>query len=292
MKNTMLALLLLCSTLSRAQDIPLAVYPVRQANNLSAEQMATLRSKIITLVSNAGYASTDAGAAVGVQAEITQSEPRTVNTGTRNLTIIDAELVLRVQQRDGAVIFGSKSKKLGASGKDAQQARRQLLAALSATDAAFQTFLQETKPKIADYYQQNCARLLADAQRKSTTDQFKDALSILVNIPGNTACRADADKQMETTYAQYRDQICSHRLMQAQSAAAAKNYAAADAALRQIDPRAGCFPEAQKFVQQLRDQANADRGAELNALVEYWKAEAALDRRHDEIVRSFLKDLF
>ena len=275
-----------------AQELPLAVYTLNHSGKLSNDQEAALRSKIIGMVSNTGYASADNGAPVGVAAELVQYEPRTVNAGTRNLVTIEAELVLTVQQRDGKAVFGSKRKKITVSGRDLAQAKSQIVAAFPSNDAILQAFLQETKPKIEDYYSKNCALLLADAERKATTDQFADALSILTNIPANAGCRADADQQLEKVYNQYRDQICRRQMLAVQSATAAKDYSAAAAALRLIDPRSSCYAEAGKLAEQLRSQADADFNTTLDALVEYWKSESALDQRRYDIVRSFLKDIF
>lgn len=197
-----------------------------------------------------------------------------------------------MQQRDGKVVFGSTRKKITASGKDAAQAKSQLLAAIPTSDAGLQTFLRDSKPKITDYYTKNCALLLADAERKVSTDQFADALSILVNIPNDAACRADADKALGSVYGQARDQICQRHLLAAQSAAATKNYPAAAAALRLIDPRSSCYAEAQGLLPALREQADADFNAALDALVEYWKSESAIEQRRFAIVREFLKDVF
>ncbi len=292
MKNILLFTFVLAAMPAWTQEIPMAVYPIRNTANLSVEQAAALRSKIISIVANVGYAGTDGGAAVGVQPELIQYEPRTVNAGMRNIVSIEAELILRVQQRDGQVIFGSKTKKFTVSAKDIQQVKSQLIAAIPSNDAAFQSFLQEMKPKIVSYYQENCALLLADAKRKADTDNFGEALSTLMNIPGNSTCRTDADAQLAKVYEQYRNNICRRLMLQAQSATAAKNYAAAAATLRNIDPRSSCYADAQQFTQELRTQAGADFKATLDALVEYWKSESAIEQRRYDIVRAFLKDIF
>lgn len=289
---TLLLLAAFCRPIA-AQELPLAVYPIRQAGGqLTADQLAVARNKVIGLVAVAGFASTDLGAPVGVVPELVLYEPRTVQTGTRNLTALEGELVLTVQQRDGGVVFGASRKKLTASGKDAAQAKSQLLAAIPTRDPGLQTFLLDLKPKIADYYAKNCALLLADAERKASTDDFAAALSVLMNIPGDAACRADADKLLETTYTQVRDRICQQQFLAAQSAAAVKDYAAAVAALRLIDPRSSCYAPALDLLPALRSQADADYNATLDALVEYWKSESAIEQRRFAIVREFLKDVF
>lgn len=285
------ALLLGCLPVA-AQDVPLAVYAVRNPNGLSPDQVSAVHSKIVSLVANTGYASTDGGAAVGVQPEIIVYAPRTVSAGIRNLTTLDAELVLNVQQRDGQTVFGSKRKKFSASGKDEQQARSQLVAALPSSDAGLLAFLTEVKPKVQEYYSKNCATVMAEAERMATVANFQKALSTLLNIPAGTPCRAEADVKLQKVYNQYRDNICRKNLLAAQGAAAAKKYAESAAYLRNIDPQSACYQDAQNFVGQLRSQADADFTKTLDALTEYWKAESSLDNRRFEIVRSFLKDSF
>lgn len=285
------ALLLGCSAVA-AQEVPMAVYPLRATNGLSFDQLKAVHSKIVSLVSSTGYASTDGGAAVGVLPEIIVYTPRTVSAGMSNLTVIDAELVLNVQQRDGQTVFGSRRKKFSASGKDEQQARNQLVSTLPASDPGLQTFLTEIKPKVQDYYAKNCATVIAEADRMVTVDNFQKALSTLLNIPAGIPCRAEADAKLQKVYAQYRDNICRKNLLAAQSAAAAKNYTESAALLRNIDPQSACYKDAQNFVGQLRSQTDADFTKTLDALTEYWKAESSLDNRRYEIVRSFLKDSF
>ncbi len=289
---TLFSALLLGGFTLAAQDVPMAVYQVRNTNGLSSDQISVVHSKIVSLVANTGYASTDGGAPVGVQPEIVLYAPRVVSAGLRNLTTIDAELVLNVQQRDGQVVFGSKRKKFGASGKDEQQARSQLVGALPSNDVAFLTFMADIKPKVQEYYTKNCTTILADAQRMATVDNFQKALSTLLNIPGGIPCRAEADAKLQKVYNQYRDQICRKNLLAAQSAAAAKQYPQSAAFLRNIDPQSACYKDAQNFVGQLRSQTDADFSKTLDALTEYWKAESSLDNRRYEIIRSFLKDAF
>lgn len=294
MKNIFTLAMLLLAGQVFAQEIPLGVFPVKTSGgSLNADQLAAVRSKIAGLVADAGFASTDPNAPVGVLPELVLYEPRTVAAGTRNLTTIDAELVLTVRQRnENGVIFGSKRKRFGVSGRDLQQAQSQLVAQLPLSDPALAAFLQEMKPKVQDYFNQHCAEILAEADRDANTGNYQRALSALVNLPNGNECRAKADAQLVKTYARARDVICQRNLTQAKSAAAVKDYAQAAAALRNIDPEAACFAEAQAFVRELQQNADTDFRAQLDALTELWKAQSSFDNRRLEIIQGFLKDVF
>jgi hypothetical protein len=297
MKNILaLALLLLVGRAFSqvSTEIPLGIFPVKTSGgSLNADQEAAVRSKIAGIVANAGFASTDPNAPVGIVPELVLYEPRKVAAGTRTLTTIDAELVLNVRQRnENGVIFGSKRKRFGVSGRDLQQAQSQLVAQLPVSDPAWQTFLQEMKPKIQDYFNQHCAEILAEADRDANTGNYQRALSALVNMPNGTECRPKADAQLVKTYARARDVICQRNLTQAKSAAAVKDYPQAAAALRNIDPEAACFVEAQAFVRELQQNADTDFRAQLDALTELWKAQSSFDNRRLEIIQGFLSAIF
>ncbi len=293
MKPIFSAFLLFLAASINAQEIRLGIYPIKQTGSLTSDQLATARTKITSLVAAQGIASADASAPLGVLPEIVLYEPRTVAAGTRNLTTIEGELVLTVRQlgETGAII-GSKSKKFAASGRDLAQAKSQLMAALPVNDASWQPFFVEMKAKSADFFVKNCPQLIADADRDAATGNYARSLSALLNIPSGSACRADADARLATTYSRAREVICQKSLTQARAAAAVKNYELAAASLRAIDPEAACFSEVKSFVAEMQGHADADFKTTLDALTEYWKAESSFENRRLEVIQDFLKNSF
>lgn len=286
-------LLLMLAAALDAQEIRLGIYPVKPTGNLTTDQMAAARSKITSLVASQGIASADASAPLGVLPEIILNEPRTVAAGTRTITTIEGELVLTVKQAgETGAILGSQSKKFAASGKDLAQAKSQLMASLPVNEASWQLFFTEMKAKAADFFAKNCPQLIADADRDAATGNYARSLSALLNIPSGSACRADADARLASTYSRAREVICQKSLTQARAAAAVKNYELAAASLRAIDPEAACFSEIKSFVGEMQGHADADFKATLDALTEYWKAESSFENRRLEVVQQFLKDSF
>lgn len=294
MKNILALAFLLLAAPAFSQEIRLGIYPLKAiGGSLSADQIAAVQSRISGIVANAGFASADPNAPIGVLPELILSAPRTVNAGTRNLTTIDAELVLTVRQRgETGTIFGSKRKRFSVSGKDLQQAQSQLAAQVPVNDPAWQPFLEGLKPKIADYFAQHCAEILAEADRDASTGNYARALSALVNVPNGTNCRAEADAKLTKTYARAREVICQKYLAQARASAAIKNYTQAAESLRNIDPEAVCFKDAQNFAEAMRKEADDDARAQLDALKELWKAQASFDNRRLDIIQGFLREAF
>lgn len=290
MKNLFFWAACLCCTASglSAQDLVLGLYPLQSGSHLNGDQRRNVEAKLRSLVGAAGAVAGDALAQVGLSTSWNQYEPRTVSAGTRNLTVIDAEITFTAQQRDGKTVFGTFQKKISGSGTDLRQAQSSLLTAMPSNDAGFSRFLTQSKTAIGDYYAKNCTEIMAEADRAANTGNGRQALSTLLNIPAATPCRQEADAKLLAVYARQRDQMCQQYLTQARAAAAAKDYRRAVDMLKFIDPEAACYAQATAFIAELNAQVNADYRAELDTLQQWLTARTDIEKFRVNLIRDFL----
>ncbi|MCC7245328.1 MAG: hypothetical protein IT269_06590 [Saprospiraceae bacterium] len=271
--TTILSLLFVCNTFLTAQEMVLAVYPVKDAGRqLNESQKSNLTSKIQGWITETGVGSASPNAQLGFAPEVILNEPRTVSAGMRNLTTIDGELVLTARQRDGKQVFDVFRKRLSGSGTSTSLALSNMISNVSASDPKFSEFVVALKPKVLDFYQKNCSTLLAEAARNMDAGQMQQAMADLLYIPEQAPCRAEADAKLKANYARYRDFVCKQSLTNAKAASASKNYAEAVRQLRYIDPEASCASEANAFIEQLRGSADSDYKAQLDTVKEYFKS--------------------
>jgi hypothetical protein len=278
LKLLTLALSLASCTALFSQQMRLGLYGVKGATSeLSAMQREAIHTKLRGWMTGKDLVVADVHAPVGVQPELIFGAARTVDAGMKKLTVVDAELVLTLQQVNGNPAFASYTKQLSASGNDANAAKRELISKMPTSDAGFEAFLRENTPKVVAYYAENCKAIQSEAEALGARQEFDKALGLLVNMPNNLPC-AEASKGMVSAfYEKRRDAICGLTLLRAKAAAAKKDYDAAVKALHHIDPIASCFGDAMKFVDELKASADADFGAQLDTLKAYYGAKANVD---------------
>lgn len=285
--SRLLSLLLLigfCNT-AFSQDVRLGLYPIStEMGQMAGFQREALHTKLRGWLASKGYVAADINAPIGVLPTFSFGEARTVDAGMKKMTVVDAELVLTLQQRKGNPTFASFSKKFTASGTDANSAKRELLNQIPIKDAGFEAFLKENLPKVTAFYAEHCKDLLAEAEALGTRQEYEQALGLLVNIPTNLPCHQDTKALVKSFYEKKRDLICEFTLLRAQSAAAKKDYDGAVRALQDIDPEAKCFGEAVKYVEELKASVDADYKAELDTIKAYYEAKAKVSDEQRVII--------
>ncbi len=290
MRACFLPTLILLSLPLFAQEIRLGIYPVKQAGGLTMEQVSIVKTKIERLVGSCGIEAADPLAPLGVQAEVKIDEQRVTEAGDRKLARFDAELIIAVRQSgESGAFLGSMSRRFAAAGSSPELAKSHLLDALPTSDPEWAVFFNRMKKQVVEYFNKNCPQTLAEADRDASAGDFGRALSALVNVPSAAACRADADEKLASTYGRAREAICQKQLAAARASAAVKDYSAAAASLRGVDPEAGCFLDAQNLLAEMQGRASGEFKAELDAVAEHWNAGArGLKEQRRSVVQHFL----
>jgi hypothetical protein len=166
------------------------------------------------------------------------------------------EITLYIGDGIEGTLFSSTSVTLKGVGKTETKAYMAALKNLKTSDTRYQSFIEQGKNKIIEYYNSKCDFILKEAEMLAGQNEFDAAISKLVSIP--EVCKECYDKAMDAVgpiYQQQIDRDCKINLAEAQNAwNTSQDMSAASSAsyyLGNIDPNAACFAEAQNLSKQI-----------------------------------------
>lgn len=293
MKNTFLILICtlgmaLGNVLAQDQQLLLGLGDLQvSGGSLTSAQRTAVHGKVRTLLAATGFSAEGLQVPVILSPELQLMEPRAVETGTKTLYVIDANLTYTIKQKEGNPIFGALAKRISGSGTSNALALSNLISNLPMQDAKFNTFVTEMKIAVMEYYSKQCQNLIAESNRLVETGQYAKAFGILSNIPIESSCSSTASSALKAVYQKQRDAICGYYLLQAKTSAAAKQYDQTLWALKKIDGDAPCAQEAFALANELKGAVDADFKANLDALKEYYKAQASQNNWNINLMKDY-----
>ncbi|WP_213524104.1 hypothetical protein [Nonlabens sp.] len=162
------------------------------------------------------------------------------------------EITLYIGDGVEGTLFSSTSVTLKGVGKTETKAYMAALKNLKVSDPKYQSFIEQGKNKIIEYYNSKCDFILKEADALVSQNEFDAAIAKLVSIP--EVCKDCFDKAMDKVgpiYQQQIDRQCKVDLAEAKNvwnanldgtgASKASNY------LGNIDPNSSCYNEALNF---------------------------------------------
>jgi len=146
------------------------------------------------------------------------------------------------------VLFASTSTTVKGAGETETKAYINALKNIQTTSPKYQSFIENGKNKIIDYYKTNCDFIIKEATVLASTNNFEAAIAQLISIPtASEACYYKAMDAVIAVYQKYIDKDCQIKLQQANAIwNASQDYESAlqaGAVLASIDPDASCFQD-------------------------------------------------
>jgi hypothetical protein len=145
--------------------------------------------------------------------------------------------------------FASQSIEVQGIGDNETKAYISALSQIKTKGPQYQTFIEEGKRKIIEYYNSKCDFILKEAQSLVSQQKYDAAIAKLVSVP--EVCKDCYDKAMNAVAPIYKQQIdrqCKIDLAEANGKwAANQDYYGAEAAsayLAKIEPNSSCYGEA------------------------------------------------
>ncbi|MEM6316698.1 MAG: hypothetical protein AAF960_03455 [Bacteroidota bacterium] len=127
-------------------------------------------------------------------------------------------------------------------------------------------FIEETKKRLMNYYDQQCTTLIEKAKALAQMKQFREAFALLANIPNDAdcCCHHTARNTMIQAYELYQDQNCATWLQKAKALYANNQFAAALRTATRIDPRSSCAIETEDLIIRIGKEVDAKERLELD----------------------------
>ena len=236
--------------------ITLGVDVPSQINGLDDIQTGKIKTKLQQICTKNGIVSSWSANSFVVCPSFYIYQFETVEGGMQNIYVVKAELTLIITQSDGTIV-NSTSKILKGSGNTKEKALNDCIANIPVADEAFQTFLNEGKKKIIDYYQARCSDIMFKAKNYAKQEQYETAIAILMLVPEEVSCYESITTLTEEIYGAYQNKLCAQLTSAANAAIAIQDYYAAAEYLTQINPNSSCYSFAVNTFKKVEEKVSA-----------------------------------
>lgn len=243
------------SVIAAECEVNVMTLPVEQVNSIPDEINEQLMTRLTRALTNTGIAAGPDFCQFFVTGKFTDYY-KDVVPGPPKGFVMHTQLTLYVGDLINQSVYSTCSFELRGVGASEQRAYINALSTLNGRNREFSQFVESAKDKIVSYYDKNYPAILAKADRAASMRNYEEALMYATSIPECSKGFGDAVEKTLAIYQMYIDYEGQMLLTAAQGAWAAdpdrKGAVAAYGYLRQIDPAASCFGEAQKLMNEIK----------------------------------------
>ncbi len=266
-------------TVSDVGKIALSVIMPENVDGLNTSQLSKLETKITQIVSSSGLAASGYNNNFVIYPKFAIYETNVVEGGMQNITVVTCEVSFFIKQVDNNVLFSSISKQVKGSGSSKEVALTNAISKIPVKDSQFQSFIDQGKTKIVQYYEQKCDDIVAKSEGLVKTQKFEEALGLLQTVPEEVDCYMKIQDKSIEAYMAYQSQKCSSQIQEAKSLIANNNYNGALNILGQIDPSTKCINESQVLIKGIESKVSAEDKRQWDLKVKMQNDKASLDKQ-------------
>ena len=204
--------------------------------------------------------------------------------------IYDLEVNLYIGDGIDGTLFSSCSLEVKAAGDSKDKAYMAALKKIKASDPQYQTFINEGKKKIVDYYTAKCDFIITKAQAKAKNQDFDAAIAELMQVPD--VCKECYDKCMAAAQPIYQEKINqdgAKLLAEARGVwSAGQDVAAAEAAaaiLAQVNPQSSAFAGAESLNAEMAKRVKELDQREWDFMLKQQQDEVDLEKASIKAIR-------
>lgn len=283
---------------NEADNITLFVDLVENTNKpLNTDQLLKLKNKTIQLVNKTGIANIGYSNFL-VYPQIMIDEYRVSDAGMKNITGVEAELLIFVARTEFSALPGGPKKAQGimdaysqsisGSGSDSATALSNALSNINTSDPKIIAFIESAKVRIMDYYKNNCEEVMKEALRADEIQNNNYALSLLMSIPYGAPCYDVARKESIKIYKEYSNDICKKQqaelrslitLAQDATQEQAQKYydEALDIIRNKLNPETDCYNEVLNLMNSLDKKFTKEQEQQWQLIMQYLKNEKEVE---------------
>lgn len=204
--------------------------------------------------------------------------------------IYNLEVNLYIGDGIDGTLFSSCSVEVNAAGDSKDKAYMAALKKIKASDPQYQTFINEGKKKIVDYYTAKCDFIITQAQTKAKNQDFDAAIAELMQVPD--VCKECYDKCMAAAQPIYQEKINQEGaklLAEARGVwSAGQDVAAAEAAaaiLAQVNPQSSAFAGAESLNAEMAKRVKELDKREWDFMLKQQQDEVDLEKASIKAIR-------
>ena len=204
--------------------------------------------------------------------------------------IYNLEVNLYIGDGIDGTLFSSCSLEVNAAGDSKEKAYMAALKKIKASDPQYQTFINEGKKKIVDYYTAKCDFIITKAQTKAKNQDFDAAIAELMQVPD--VCKECYDKCMAAAQPIYQEKINQEGVKLLAEArgvwSAGQDVAAAEAAaaiLAQVNPQSSAFAGAESLNAEMAKRVKELDKREWDFMLKQQQDEVDLEKASIKAIR-------
>lgn len=271
-------------TIKAQGQVEIAVAIPRQTTEVSHNTWNVIRNKLVDAMTRNGVSSVVYSGIV-VYPEIMVSDEQSVESGMRNITVIDIQLSLTTEHVVTGTVFSTLTLTLRGEGDNMDKAMIRAINKILPTDERLNDFMVLSRNKITRYYQENTNTIIQKAQNLALTKQYEAALALLSSYPTSASGYVTVSKALTAIYGQYQNSICTQVLQQARAAYSLGNYAEAASYLQQVDMQSSCAKEARALCQKIKASRDTEAARELATFERIYQNQADLEKQRIKAIR-------
>ncbi|SNR71662.1 hypothetical protein [Flavobacterium sp. ov086] len=265
--------------------ISLSVVVPEYMEDLSESQLSKLDTKISQIVTASGLSDSGYGNNFVIYPKFAVNETSVVEGGMQNITVVSVDFSLFVKQVDNNILFSTISKTIKGSGSSKELALTNAITKIAANDAGYKKFIDESKTKIFQYYETKCSDLIKKSDGFVKTQQYEEALGLLMSIPDAVSCYSQVQVKAIEAYKGFQKKNCAKQMQLARNTIATNDYVEALNILSEIDPSSPCFKESQTIAKVAEGKVNAEEKKQWDFQMKQYNDEVSLEKQRVNAIK-------
>jgi hypothetical protein len=263
-------------TPSSQLPLPVLLSPSVGEAGASASALRWLDDAVRAALPNAGLAALS-GSPFRLGVRVTSREVGRSEAGMQIVLLVESAVTFDLRSSDDKLTLGSARVQQRGNGKDVNRATESSIAAVARDEPGLVRALSEIATQAVAAYESSCETVLGAARARSEAKAFNDGIAIAMTVPVAAArCRSRARSLATTIYNQRAQYICGTALQQARAARAAGNLLGALDRVDGVDPLSPCAGQVAQLINDVGQEAAAQRAQEVQERAETRRQEMAL----------------
>lgn len=267
---------------SDAFDIALSIWIPESIDGLTAAARQNLHNKLAQIATKNGIYAAPVGSPCILTANVIVLDKH-ITPDIPAKHFYELEVTLYIGNGVEGKSFASYSTTVKGAGNNETKAFMNALKNIKTENPAYQTFMEQGKVRMTEYFNNHCDAIIGEAQTLVATQQFQKALAVLTSIPN--VCVDCWNKALDIAQELFYRKInveCRRLLLAANNVwNAGQDYDAAEKAsyiLSGINPESQCFGEAQALSQTMGERMREINRQEWDFLNKMVDNRAALQK--------------